>query len=678
MSLRSGAALDVSAPLDSIEKICELHGVDVERYPRADRAGMFSEYAHVAIFAQEGALVLKDALHHDHTVSWRYSADGQVTRLESVDDQQFKDAECLCFSMASDMRRDQPRPSRFSSWLKSECWSLRSVFRDVLAASVLLNIFALAMPLFIMNVYDRVVPNQAYETLWALTSGIVLVIVFEVLIRYLRHHFIELGGRRIDRTLSSRLFHHVLDTEPAQMPRSVGAAVSEFREFESIRHFLGSASITALIDVPFALFFLFIIYLLGGTVAVIPAVSAVMILLLGMLMHFPLKRAVEDSQRAMSERNVALVESLSTLETLKAFNAEMRASERFRGSVDSLSWSALRVRKLADSLSLISGSLVQLSIVGLVLYGVYLIAEQNMSLGALVACVLLNARVLMPMVQAANLAAQYFQTRSAIEGLNRLTSTDREQDGGQRYLSLQAPKGAFRIENVSHRYGNHVQALKDINLEIKPGERLALIGTIGSGKSTLLKMFAGMLKPETGLITIDGLDLKQINPAEYRSHLAYVPQEVDLVSGTLRDNVCLKDAQATDEAVIESLSAAGLERFVQLHPQGLNMPISEQSRGLSGGQRQGVAIARALLAQPDIFIFDELTSAMDNQTESQVIRSVERLSRDKTLILSTHRTSLLNLVDRIVVLNAGQVVADGPKQQVLEALKKGLIAGARV
>lgn len=561
----------------------------------------------------------------------------------------------------------------FSQWLFAQWFRMRGVYRDVLLASILLNLFIIASPLFVMNVYDRVVPNQAFETLWVLALGVVVVFVFDLVIKLLRHFFIEVSGRQLDVVLSTQLFERVMSLKVDQLPHSVGAFASHFRDFDAIKQFFTASTLTALVDLPFTVILLLIIYSLGGPLVWVPCLFGVVIVVYGVLIHFPLKAAVEKSQQMMAQKNATLIESLSTVETLKAFNAEGRAQDKWEQLTIYLAGLGLSVRRLADSIAIVSQFLIQLAVVVVVVGGVYQISAHQMSLGALIACVLLSSRALAPLVQVAALAAQYYQARSALEGLNHLTRLALEQGPSQRYIRRESFEGEIEFKGLSFDYGDRYDALKELNLRIRPGEHVALIGKIGSGKSSLLRLLLAMGQANRGQLTIDGIDVAQLNPIELRAALAYVPQDVVLVSGTLRENLALKQPTANEAALMAAADVAGLGDFIRSHAMGLDLPIGEQGKGLSGGQRQSVAIARAILGQASIFLLDEPTSAMDNQTESSVIAKLKSLAEGKTLIVSTHRASLLNLVDRVIVLDEGRVVADGPKDKVIDALKKGLI-----
>lgn len=556
-------------------------------------------------------------------------------------------------------------------------WRLRHVWRDVILASVLLNLFVLASPLYIMNVYDRVVPNQAEETLWVLTLGLVLVLVFDLLIRLARHRFIELSGRQLEQSLSEQLFCHLLKIRDECLPASVGVLASRVREFDAIRQLFSASSFAAFADFPFALIFLFVIWMVGGPLVAIPLLVIGLMLIVALVVHVLMQPQVSALQAHNAEKNAVLVETLTSLDTVKAFCAQVRQGQRWADAVTQSAKSAVRVRQLSDLIPLLCGFLSQLAVAAVVVAGVYQIMQQQLSLGGLIASVLLTGRALASATQLINLLNIGHQARQAHRALQALTQLPVEKPMDRHWLTPTDIRGDIEIRHLGFGYssasGVNQPLLHDINLHIRPGEKVALIGRIGSGKSTLLKLIKGALRPTSGQITLDSIGLDHIDPDHLRQVFAWVPQDIALIRGTLRDNVSLKHPAATDAEILDVLAAAGLAEFVATHPMGLDMPVGEQGRGLSGGQRQGIAIARALLHQPSVFLFDELTSAMDNQSEQWVLEQIRQRAADKTLILCTHRTALLALVERVIVLDHGRIVADGPKAEVLEALKRGLV-----
>ena len=418
--------------------------------------------------------------------------------------------------------------------------------------------------------------------------------------------------------------------------------------------------------------FLFIIAYIGGAVAFAPLVAMMVLLAYGMFMHFPLKRLSLALQSAYAEKNAIAVESLSTLETIKALNAENHQLSLWQKSLLKTITLSFKSRQYADSIGLVSTFVIQLTVVAVIILGVYQINTQSMSLGALIACVLLSSRALSPMVQLASLISQFHQAKAALQGLDELSSQAIDVSQDRNYLNSGQCLGKIELRELSYSVAQRV-ILNHLSVTIQPGEKIALIGKIGAGKSTLLKLLMGFVQPTSGQVLVDDIDLQHLDISKLRSHIAYVPQEISLLRGSLRENILLKNESASVEELTDALHIACLDGFVQDHPMGVDMQIGEQGKGLSGGQKQSVAIARAMINQPNLFLFDELSAAMDNQTEQEVIQNIKTLTEGKTMILSTHRSSLLSLVDRIIVIDAGKIVADGPKEKVLDALKRGLI-----
>lgn len=562
--------------------------------------------------------------------------------------------------------------STFSSWLFQQIYILRKVYRDSLLASLLINLFALASPLFVMNVYDRVVPNQAFETLWVLASGIIIILLFDLSTKFMRHSFIDRSAAQLDSVLSKQLFERIIATRMDHVSGSIGGMASQLKDFDSIKQFFTASTMVALIDLPFAVLFLFIIFYIGGVVAIAPFIAMLILVLYGLLMHFPLKHLSIDLQTAAAEKSAIAVESLSTLETIKAFNAEARQLSLWEKSLSLMIELSLKSRRYADSIGLVSTFVIQMTVVAVLILGVYQINAQHMSLGALIACVLLSSRALSPMVQLASLISQFHQARAALQSLDQLSSQDIDVELERNYLDPEVFSGKIELRNLSYTLEQR-SILSQMSTTIGAGEKIAIIGKIGAGKSTLLKLLMGFVKPSDGQVLIDDIDLQHLNISKLRSHIAYVPQEISLFKGSLRENILLKNPTASVEELSSAIQVAGLNDFVQSHPMGIDMLIGEQGKGLSGGQKQSVAIARAIIDQPSMFLFDELSAAMDNQTEQEVIQNIKALTKNKTLLLSTHRSSLLSLVDRIIVMDAGKIVADGPKEKVMDALKRGLI-----
>lgn len=550
------------------------------------------------------------------------------------------------------------------------------VYAEVALAAVLINCFALASPLFIMNVYDRVVPNNAVETLWVLAAGAVIVFGFDFLLKTLRGYFVDTAGRVADIRLASGIFAHVLNISMAVRPASAGAFASNLREFETLRDFFTSASITALIDLPFLLFFIAVIWLIGGWVAVVPAVAVPLVIGVGLLLQIPLDRAVRATFKEAAQKHGILVEAIGGLETIKSIGAEgrmQRAWERFVAATAKSANSARFLSALTINVAALAANLVT---VGIVIVGVYEIAAGRLTTGALVACTILAGRAMAPLGQVAGVLTRYHQARTAFATLDRIMALPVERPAGKRFVHRAQLSGAIEFRNVSFTYPQQkLPALQDVSFRVEPGERVGLIGRIGSGKTTVEKLVLGLYEPSAGAVLLDGTDLRQIDPADLRRHVGCVPQDVFLFQGTLRENIVMGAPHADDAAVLRAARIAGVDDFASRHPLGYDMVAGERGEALSGGQRQAVAVARALLLDPPILILDEPTSAMDNAAESRFKARLARELPGRTLLLVTHRASLLSLVDRLIVLDNGRIVADGPRDRVLKALAQGSARG---
>ncbi len=559
-------------------------------------------------------------------------------------------------------------------WFWGTIWNSANIYRDVLLASLFINLFVIANPLFVMNIYDRVVPNNAIETLWVMATGVSIVFLFDYILKIVRGHYLETAGKKADIILSALIFEKVMSLKMEVMPESVGAFSSNLREFDSVRNFLTSVTMTTFIDLPFFALFLITISYVAGQLVLIPIAAVFLILIYGFLVHFPLKKVVESTYRANSQKSATLIESLSSVETIKAFNAEGMMQRRWEQAGGYIAKQGVKARTLSNSINYTSAFIQQMSMVATIIFGVYLIAENELTMGALIATVMLSSRAIQPMAQVANLMANYQQTKTALSSLNDIMAMPVERDESKSYIHRATFKGGIEFKDVSFSYpGQEEKALTSISLKINPGEKIAFIGRIGSGKTTLEKLIMGLYSPTEGSVKLDDLDLNQIDPANLRRNIGYVPQDINLFHGTVRDNIALKAPYIPGVEIIRVAEIAGVDRFVNNHPAGFDMKVGERGEGLSGGQRQSVAIARALVMSPPILLMDEPSNSMDNATEAELLAKLKSEISNRTLILVTHRASLLKLVDRIVVIEHGAIVADGPKAQVLDALKQGKI-----
>ncbi len=551
------------------------------------------------------------------------------------------------------------------------------LYRDVLLAAFMINLFATALPLFTMNVYDRVVPNHAIETLWMLSLGMLIVLVADVMLRTMRGYFIDLAGSRVDVRLSAYIMERVLGLRLENRPLSAGSFAANLRSFETIRDFITSATVTAFIDVPFALIFLIVIGWIAWPLILPIVFGMALLVLFALTIHHKMHELSETTYRAGAMRNATLIESLVGLEAIKALGAEGVMQRKWESSASFLARVSAQLRLLSSTT--VNGSMwtQQFVNVAVVVVGVYLIAEGQLTLGGLIASTMLASRAMAPIGQVAGLLTQYHNAATALKSLDDILQQPVERPADSNFVSRQHFNGDIEFKEVDFTYpGQDIAALRNVSLKIRAGERVAILGRVGSGKTTLEKLILGLYQPSAGAVLIDGADLRQLDPAELRRHIGYVPQDVTLFYGSLRDNLTISAPAADDAAVLRAAQIGGILEFVNRHPRGFDMLVGERGESLSGGQRQAVAIARAVINDPPILLMDEPTGSMDHSSEEEIKQRLREFAAGKTLIVITHRTSLLDLVDRIIVIDAGKIVADGPKAQVVEALRQGRIGKA--
>ena len=562
-------------------------------------------------------------------------------------------------------------------WFWGALFEQTPVYRDVIGAALLINLFAVVMPLFSMNVYDRVVPNNATDTLWMLALGVFLVFGMDFMMRLLRGHFIDLASARIDVKLSALIMERVLGMRLEGRPASVGSFASNLRSFESVRDFIASATVTALIDFPFALLFLLVILWISWPLVLIPLVGLAIGLIYAYILQHRMHELAETTYRAAALRNAALVESLTALETIKTQGAEGVVQNKWERTTAFLARTGAQLRLLSASASNGAAIIAQAVNVLLIVAGVYLIRERELTMGGLIAVTMLGGRAMAPLAQGVGLLMQFQNARTSLSTLDKLMEQPVERPDASAFVHRPELSGEIEFRDVSFSYPNQGEpALRHVSLRIAPGEHVVVLGRTGSGKTTLQKLMLGLYEPGEGAVRMDGIDLRQLDPADLRRNVGYVGQEAMLFYGTLRENIAIGAPYADDSAIVHAAEVAGLAQFVNRHPKGFDMLIGERGESLSGGQRQEVAIARAVLMDPPVLLFDEPTSAMDFSTESAFKERLRRHAAHKTLVIVTHRTSLIDLATRIVVVDDGRIVADGPRDQVIEALQTGQVARA--
>ena len=551
------------------------------------------------------------------------------------------------------------------------------LYRDSLLAALLINLFALATPMFSMTVYDRVVPNRAEETLWVLAIGVLLMMAFDATLRVLRSYILDTAGKRIDVTLSAQIMERVLGLKMANRPASVGSFAANLRAFESVRDFIASASITTLVDLPFVFVFLFVIAWISPWLLIPPLFCIALLLVASLVVQQKMKELVDVTHRASAQRNATLVESLVGIETIKFMVAESGFQRKWEHSTVFLAQNGTRLKLLSSVIMNFAQMMQQLVSVAVLVVGVYLLLDNQISMGAIIAASMLAGRAMAPFGQVAGLLMQFHNAKSGLASIEQHMQVQPERFDDAAFVHRARFLGEIEFKNVSFSYpGQQQSVLNKVSFKIKAGEKVAFIGRVGSGKSTMQRLILGLHQPTEGAILIDGIDMRQIDPAELRRAAGFVSQDVSLFYGTLKENIALGAPFADDQDIIAAAEIAGVSEFANRHPRGFDMPIGERGESLSGGQRQAVGIARAVLNDSPILLLDEPSSSMDHQSEDMLKARLRKFTTGKTVVLVTHRTSLLELVDRLIVIDNGQIMADGPKAQVVEALQSGRIGKA--
>ncbi len=545
----------------------------------------------------------------------------------------------------------------------------KPIYIDVVLATILINIFVLATPLFTRNVYDRVIPNSAIETLWYFAGGVMVIYTLDLLLKFVRTYFLELAAKKSDVIMSSQIFEKVLDMKMSGYPKSIGSFASNLKDFDTIRSFLTSATLTAFIDIPFAILFLFVIWYLGGVIVWVPVTAIILILLYTLIIRKPLYRRIEQMHQASAHKNGVLIEALNNMETIKTLGATSHMQWRWEEASGEIATKSMKSRLLSSSLPSITSYLIQFNTVFILVVGVYLIKDFEMTMGDLIAIIILTSRTLSPMGQAASLIANFEDVKSVYKTMDGIVNKEQERPVEKEFVSRNNFNGTIKFQNVSFSYPDtEVEVLQNVSFTINPGDKVAIIGPIGSGKSTIEKLMLNLYEPTKGSILIDGIDISQIDPADLRNKIGYVGQHVSLFRGTLKENIIFGSSYVDDERMLQAAKVAGVAEFASRHPKGYDMEIGEQGRGLSGGQRQSVAIARALLHDASMYIMDEPTNAMDQRFENVLMNQMKDAFKDKTFIVVTQKMSLLNIVDRVIVLNYGTVHLDGTTADVLKSL----------
>ena len=676
-AMRQGFALDDQGriPLEAYPDLAHQHGL-IAGWSRKPLADIPSYVLPVVVSLVDGrSCVLRS---HDGKMATVWWAEGGM-QDEQVHLQQLQGLarEEVLVVKLQPKRSDQtlaPMQGAAFSWFWGTLWRFRHFYVESMVATVVANVLTLASVFFTMNVYDRVVPTQAYASLWTLAIGTAIAIVLEFIMRWLKARLVDLGGKKADLAINATLLREVMGIRLENRPQSVGIFASSMRDFESLRDFFSSASLVVLADMPFVLLFLVMIAMVGGNLVWIPALSMPVLIAQGLWAQKPLMKAMRANMKEAGDKQSVLVESVLNLELLKAHNAESYLQRRWETSNKAGSDSYKEIRSLTNWIMGFTTAVSQLVTVAMVVVGVYMIHANQLTLGGLIASVILAGRAISPLSSVMSLAARYQQAVSSLETLDGLMKRPRDRDIKRTYVTPEHIAGGLEAQALEFGYpGEHnIPVIKRLSLKVEPGQRLALLGRVGSGKSTLLRLMAGLYTPLAGSVRLDGVEMQQIEPAEVRSCMGYVGQDPQLFMGTLRENMVLSEAWISDAKIIEALKALNLYDLVASHPRGLDMPITEAGGGLSGGQRQLLSIARMMLRDPQLVFMDEPTANMDQNTEAHVIAVLGEWLKGRTLLMSTHRPQLLEWADLIGVIEAGQCVAMGPKQEMIDKLSRGI------
>ncbi len=564
-----------------------------------------------------------------------------------------------------------------SHWLFGPLRDNVGIYGQTVLAAAIVNFLGLISSFFIMTVYDRVLPNQAIESLIALTIGVLLAHLFDFLLKSLRGYFVDIAGQRLDSVVGARVFDNMMSMRMDARRGATGATAGLIKEFDSLRDFFSSATLVAIVDLPFLFVFIGTIALIGGPIALVPLIAVLAALAAGLLIQPLIMKHTRDAMSEGHAKHAILIETLSGLETVKSVAAGRMMRDRWRKGV-------LKQAKVSTVGRFVNSAAVnfaafaqQFAQVGVVVIGVFLVGDGQMSTGALIACVILTGRAMAPLSQVASLLGRVSGAFASYKALDQLMQTQSEVDPKREYLSRDRLEGGVEFREVTFFYpGQKTRALDEVSFTIEPGERVAILGRNGSGKSTIVRLLTGVYEPSEGSVLVDDTDIRQMRPSDLRANIGAVLQDVCLFSGSIRENIALGLEKISDADVLDAAKVAGVHEFVGATETGYDRVLSERGEGLSGGQRQSIALARALAPKPSILLLDEPSSALDTQAEAQLIARLERATQGRTLVIVTHRTSMLRLVDRVMVLDRGRIVIDGKRDEILRAMTNARAAKA--
>ncbi len=557
------------------------------------------------------------------------------------------------------------------NWFWSAIKKHTNLYKQVVLAALLINMFALVSPIFIMNVYDRVLPHKSFNTLWVLGIGAIVAMLFDFILKNLRAHFLDAAGRKADIRISSRIFEHIQNMQMCARPPSSGMLADNMREFETLRDFFTSATVAAIVDLPFVLLFVFLIWLIGGPLVIVPISLMIIIFAFGYFLQKPLAKIMDEYAREGAFKSSVLIETLNGLETIKIQAAEGHNQRKWEEIVEQSSLTSVKSRHISALAVSFTGFVAALCSIFVVIYGAYLVADASITTGALIACVILSGRVIAPLAQLAQIITKFNQSKTALKRLDKLMSSPVERKAGKALVSKPTLKGHINFRNVSFRYpSQQSDTIKRVNMEIMAGDKVGIIGAVGCGKTTLERLILNLYQPTEGSVEIDGLDVRQIELGDLRRNIGVAQQDAYMFYGTIRDNIIMGHEAVPEEAILRAAELSGINEFMKGTATGLDTHIGERGELLSGGQRQAISIARALLYDPPILILDEPTASIDPRSEKILYKKLIKICKNKTVILITHRTTLLGLIDKLALMDKGHIIDYGKRDEVIKALQE--------
>ena len=573
-------------------------------------------------------------------------------------------------------QKESARPiSSARDWFLHALRKKKSVFIESIFATAMMSVLALASSFYTMQVYDRVIPSQGYSTLTVLTVGVLVGVLLELLMKQLRAFIVDRGCKAIDQELSGVFFGQVLDIRMDARPRSVGTFAGQIKNFEMVRNFMTSSTLFVLADAPFVLFFIAVIFAVAGWLALIPLLFLPVVIAIGLYAKWRISRYSGEQMDGANKKSGLLIETIDGIEAIKSVGGEWKMLGRWNNLTKDLSENELKIRTSTMQATSLTQSLQQLCYIAMIAAGAYAVTTGQITQGALIACSIISNRALSPIGQITGMIVQWQHAKEALKGLDDIMALERDRDPTHDLVIPETCWGNLSLDAATFSYTDDVVALAPLTLTIKPGERVAIIGSVGSGKSTLIKLLSGLYKPSEGRSFLDGVDMMQMAPEFVREHLGYLTQDVRLFHGTLRENLVMGLPSPTDSQILAAAAATGLNVLIQSHPKGLGLPIMEGGRGLSGGQRQLVGLTRMLIAKPKVLILDEPTASMDNELEAYVMQNLfAKLAPTTTIVLATHKGSLLKLVNRVIVMAQGKVIADGRPDDVMKKMTETIKA----